>query len=58
LPPEVRRQLFRPLRSTKRGGSGIGLAISQQLARHVGGRVELVSSSDEGTIFRFVVPQG
>lgn len=57
LPAAVRKQLFRPLRSTKPGGSGIGLAISHQLARHVGGRLELVRSSDEGTVFRFVVPQ-
>lgn len=57
LPPAVRKQLFRPMRSTKPGGSGIGLAISHQLARHVGGRLELVRSSDEGTVFRFVVPQ-
>ncbi len=58
LPAAVRKHLFRPLRSTKPGGSGIGLAISHQLARHVGGRLELVRSSDEGTVFRFVVPQG
>jgi signal transduction histidine kinase len=57
LPAAVRKNLFRPLNSTKPGGSGIGLAISQQLARHVGGRLELVSSSAEGTTFRFVVPQ-
>lgn len=56
LPDTVRQQLFRPLRSTKPGGSGIGLAISHQLARHVGGRLELVDSSAAGTVFRLIVP--
>jgi len=56
LPESVRGNLFRPLRSTKPGGSGIGLAISHQLARHFGGRLELVNSSDEGTVFSLVMP--
>lgn len=56
LPPAVRRQLFRPLLSTKPGHSGIGLAISHQLARHLGGQLELVDTSEGGTVFSFVVP--
>ena len=57
LPPAVRAGLFRPVRSTKRGGGGVGLAISQRLARHAGGTLELVSSGSDGTTFRLLVPR-
>jgi len=55
LPAEVRGALFRPVRSTKRGGGGVGLAISHRLAKHAGGDLTLVASSAEGTTFRLVV---
>ncbi len=55
LPPDVRRDLFRPVRSTKRGGGGVGLAISHRLAKHAGGDLTLVASGLDGTTFRLVV---
>jgi signal transduction histidine kinase len=56
LPPPVQAQLFRPLRSGKRGGGGVGLAISLRLAKHAGGNLELVRSEPGGTEFRLTVP--
>jgi signal transduction histidine kinase len=56
LPPAVESELFRPVRSTKRGGGGVGLAISLRLARHAGGTLELVRSGVQGTEFRLSVP--
>lgn len=56
LPATVRGSLFRPIRSTKPGGGGIGLAISHQLARHAGGTLELMSSEPGHTSFRLTVP--
>jgi signal transduction histidine kinase len=56
LPAVVREQLFAPCRSTKDGGSGIGLAISKQLATHLGGTLELKQSTGEGCVFRFALP--
>jgi C4-dicarboxylate-specific signal transduction histidine kinase len=56
LPPAVQSQLFRPVRSDKRGGGGVGLAISLRLARHAGGNLELVRSDERGTEFRLSVP--
>jgi signal transduction histidine kinase len=56
LPPYVRQHIFRPLRSVKPGGGGVGLAISHQLARHAGGALELVRSDADGTVFRLLVP--
>ncbi len=52
LPEAVRARLFQPCSSTKEGGSGLGLALSQQLAQQAGGRIELVRSDVDGTVFR------
>ena len=56
LPPTVQSELFRPVRSSKRGGGGVGLAISLRLAKHAGGNLELVRSDARGTEFRLWVP--
>lgn len=56
LPPAVRERLFAPCRSTKDGGSGIGLAISRQLAAHLGGTLDLYRDSARGCVFRLTVP--
>ena len=56
LPPEVKARLFTPCRSTKPGGSGIGLAISKQLAAQIGAALELKSASASGCVFRLALP--
>ena len=58
LAEAVRARLFQPCASTKPGGSGLGLALSQQLAQQAGGRIELVKSDAEGTCFRLVLEPG
>lgn len=55
LPAEVAARLFTPCASTKKGGSGIGLAISRQLASHLGGQLELKTSSAQGCTFRLAL---
>jgi signal transduction histidine kinase len=56
VPEAVRRDLFAPRRSTREGGSGIGLAISKQLANHLEAGLELRSSSTRGSIFALMLP--
>lgn len=56
LPAEVLADPFRPRRSTKPDGAGIGLAISRELARHAGGELTLVRSGAQGTAFRLRLP--
>lgn len=55
LPEVVKAHLFQPCPSSKRGGSGLGLALSQRLAQQAGGRLELVQSDGSGTCFRLVL---
>ena len=55
LADAVRGRLFQPYASTKPGGSGLGLVLSQQLAQQAGGRLELARSDTHGTCFRLVL---
>ena len=55
LPAAVRDRLFEPCTSTKAGGTGVGLALSFQLAQQAGGTLELVRSDAGGTSFRLVL---
>lgn len=50
------RTPFVPCQSVKDGGSGIGLAISKQLANHLGASLELKSSTDAGCVFALELP--
>lgn len=47
---------FRGATSTQVPGSGLGLHISRTIARQHGGDVSLVSSDEEGTVFRLTLP--
>ncbi|MHA7882536.1 two-component system sensor histidine kinase NtrB [Nitratireductor rhodophyticola] len=56
VPDEIAESLFKPFVSSKRGGMGVGLAISKRIAEAHGGMLRLVESSREGTTFRFTLP--
>jgi signal transduction histidine kinase len=53
IPAEARRQVFEPFYSTKPGGTGLGLAVAQQIAAAHGSVLELGPDSGRGTTFRF-----
>lgn len=54
LPEQAKANLFKPFAgSTRRDGTGLGLALSRDLARAMGGDLELGETGDTGT--RFVV---
>lgn len=50
-------RLFMPCQSGKQGGSGIGLAISKQLANHLGAGLELRQCSSAGCVFALCLPK-
>ncbi|EAQ05144.1 sensor histidine kinase [Pseudooceanicola batsensis HTCC2597] len=58
LPPKARENLFTPFHGgTRRGGAGLGLAISAELIRGHGGQLLLERTGDEGTRFRIELPK-
>jgi signal transduction histidine kinase len=57
LPANLEGRLFMPCTSRKKGGGGIGLAISKQLAQSLGAKLELTESGPSGCTFRLCVPQ-
>jgi signal transduction histidine kinase len=59
LPKEVANHLFTPFVTTRRGGHGLGLAISQNIVVSHGGRIEARSNApDRGTTFSIFLPSG
>ena len=58
IPPDVLPQLFDPFFSTKEDGSGLGLALTQQIVRDHGGDLRVDSVVGRGTTFTVSVPLG
>jgi signal transduction histidine kinase len=50
--PDLRGRLFDPYVTGRAGGTGLGLPIAARLAESLGGRVELASTGDAGSVFR------
>ncbi len=58
LPAKAREHLFQPFQGgTRKGGHGLGLAIAAELVRGHGGRLDLVSSDENGTTFVIHLPK-
>jgi len=58
IPDHVAKRLFEPFVTTKSGGMGIGLAISQNIVEAHGGRLVMTPNEGGGTVFRFRLPAG
>jgi signal transduction histidine kinase len=55
-PEFVRDELFRPLRSTKSGGHGIGAYQAREMLREAGGDLLVISQPGAGTTMRVILP--
>ena len=55
-PEFVRDELFRPLRSTKGDGHGIGAFQARELVRDAGGDLLVLSKPNAGTTMRIILP--
>jgi signal transduction histidine kinase len=55
---EDRERIFDPFFTTKSGGMGLGLAICLTVIENHGGRLRLVRSDAEGSIFELAMPVG
>ena len=58
IPVEDRERIFDPFFTTKSDGTGLGLAISSTLVANYGGKLRLVRSDSDGSIFELAIPVG
>jgi PAS domain S-box-containing protein len=56
IPQEHLDRIFDPFFSTKKSGSGLGLATSFSIARNHGGHISVVSEQGSGSTFYFYLP--
>ena len=53
---EVKKMLFQPFQSTKKGGTGLGLVIVQKIVESHGGRIQLKGELSQGAEFIIRLP--
>jgi PAS domain S-box-containing protein len=56
VPPEQRKYLFQQFRTTKPGGTGLGLVLSRQILERHKGTIALEDSPGGGTVVRIRIP--
>ena len=56
IPPYARDRIFEPFFSSKEKGKGLGLAISRQIIRAYGGKIEVKSEVGVGTTIKLSFP--
>jgi len=54
--PEVLQNIFEPLFTTKRSGTGLGLAVAQQVVTRHGGSIQAESTPGVGSVFTILLP--
>jgi signal transduction histidine kinase len=58
IPVKDRERIFDPFFSTKSGGMGLGLAICFTVVANNGGKLRLIKSDSDGSIFEVAMPVG
>ncbi len=56
IPAEIRADLFRPFKTTKARGTGLGMATARRLVEMHGGRIEAASPPGGGTTITIYLP--
>jgi signal transduction histidine kinase len=57
IPPDVLPRIFEPLYTTKTSGTGLGLAVVQQIVTRHDGTLSVESTQGAGTTFRIRLPR-
>lgn len=58
IPADILPHIFEPLFTTKSKGTGLGLAVAQQMVVRNGGLLSVASEVGEGTRFEITLPKG
>jgi nitrogen fixation/metabolism regulation signal transduction histidine kinase len=56
IPEEIKARVFDPGFSTKKRGSGVGLFLARAIVEQHGGRIDVESETDKGTLVRVGLP--
>ena len=56
IPPEAQARVFQAYYSTKKGGTGLGLAMAKRIAEEHGGRLGVTSEMGKGSDFALNLP--
>jgi PAS domain S-box-containing protein len=56
MAPEVMERIFEPLFTTKRSGTGLGLAVAHQIITRHNGSIRVTSRLGTGTTFEIILP--
>ncbi|HEX8522386.1 MAG TPA: ATP-binding protein [Tepidisphaeraceae bacterium] len=56
IPPEILPRIFQAYYTTKRGGTGIGLAMTKRIVEEHGGTISVQSEEGKGTDFTIELP--
>ena len=56
IPEGERQSVFEPFKTGRRGGTGLGLAVSRVIVRAHGGRIEALPHEGGGTVMRVDLP--
>jgi two-component system, cell cycle sensor histidine kinase and response regulator CckA len=56
MTPAILQHIFEPLYTTKRTGTGLGLAVALQVIQAHGGTIEVESTPGQGTTFNITLP--
>jgi hypothetical protein len=56
IPPEHRNRVFQLFFTTRKGGSGLGLATTFRIVQLHNGSIDFVSEPGQGTAFRIELP--
>ncbi|HVG23775.1 MAG TPA: PAS domain S-box protein [Thermoanaerobaculia bacterium] len=57
MPPETMQHIFEPLFTTKKTGTGLGLALAHHIVQAHGGSIFVESAAGEGTTFHIFLPR-
>jgi two-component system sporulation sensor kinase A len=56
IPDNVQQKMYMPFFPQHSGRAGLGLAVASKFAHAQGGRIEIDSTEDEGTVARVILP--